>query len=84
MRAETLETAEADLSSLVHRRDELRFLLGQADAEKSSDEFRHDMMVEELAEVERRIDQLSGDVDQFAEDKRQADEEDLLRQERIR
>ena len=84
MRAETLETAEADLFSLVHRRDELRFLLGQADAEKSSDEFRHDMMVEELAEVERRINQLSGDVDQFAEDKRKADEEDLLRQERIR
>lgn len=70
--------------SLERRRDELLLLVRQHDEEKASDDFRRDRMEEELREIEKRLEALHRTGARRAEESRRSDEDDLLRQERIR
>ena len=73
-----------EIRSLERRRDELAHLLLQHDGEKSSDEIRIGLIEEELREIEWRLESLRPHGTDLAEELRRSNEDDLLRQERIR
>ena len=70
--------------SLERRRDELLLLMRQHDEEKASDDFRMDRMEEEVREIECRLESLQLHGANLIEESRRSNEDDLLRQERIR
>jgi len=69
---------------LERRREELLHLLLQRDGEKASDGFRADRMEEEVREIDRRLEALRRASAGGALESRRTDEDDLLRQERLR